>query len=317
MGLAILAGLGILVLVNIIIGLALYGSVFGPIGSGLTYAFLGFAIPLNLVLDIMIPIICGVIAGIIARGAPSRGFIAGFAGVVIGYFIIFLIAFLGSMLLTNQMYSPYGGGAYNNGGMYYGTYGGTSGGSNWCMTGGTWNYGGQGGNVQVNIIGLENHNGAMMCHGRYTVSSAEGGGTMDIWWDEAGNYDLSTGGMYGDYGYSSYGTPIAQITPYSASNPILYLILGILVIPIILGILGGVGGAIMSALLASSVPEPQYPVQSTTIVQAPQPYMPAVMVQAPQQTPEAPPAKIVCPACKTLNEPTSMFCQSCGTRLKS
>jgi len=252
MGLAILAGMGIFVLVDMLLGFAFSGGFFGgysllmgPLGSGFSGLFSGYVSATNLVLDIMIPLACGVIAGIIARGSTSRGFVAGLAGPIIGYFIAFLMSFLAFNVL---MANPYAGlSAYTS----------------------------------VDLSGL-------------TYSA-------------------------------SVGVPVAQIMPGAlGTNVILYYVLALLVIPIIIGVMGGIGGAIMSAVLASPAPEmqqPYAPMQSTTFVQAPAPYMPPPMVisnQAPaQQYPSAPPAKIICPACKTPNDLTSMFCLSCGTRLKS
>jgi len=254
MGLAILAGMGIFVLVDMLLGFAFSGGFFGgysllmgPLGSGFSGLFSGYVSATNLVLDIIIPLVCGVIAGILARGSTSRGFIAGLAGTIIGYFIAFLMSFLAFNVL---MANPY--------------------------------------------AGLNAYTGV----------------------------DLS--GFTGLTNSASVGIPVAQIMPGGlGTNAILYYVLALLVIPIIIGVVGGIGGAIMSAVLASPAPELQQayaPMQSTTFVQAPMPYMPPPMVisQAPaQQYPSAPPAKIICPACKTPNESTSMFCLSCGTRLKS
>lgn len=97
------------------------------------------------------------------------------------------------------------------------------------------------------------------------------------------------------------------------------IIIMVLVIPILLGVFAGVGGALMSALTATQIAGSQqaYPVSTTIIA----PSSPAPMVfqgggqqQAPQQPIGSP--MVICPSCKAQNDQGSTFCQSCGTRLK-
>lgn len=237
MGMAILAALGIFIVVDMILGFAFYSPAGGYalIMGPLTYPLNGFGLLFNsiiagftmvdttgLLIGIMIPVICGILAGVIARGSAGRGFIAGFSGVAIGYFIMFLLMFV-------VMYSLAGG---------------------FMMTA------------------------------------------------------LS-----------------AQIIP---------LLIYLIVVPILLGIFGGIGGALMSAILASPADESAQMQSSTTFIQASAPPAPMVFQggypQQPayQQPPPAYPqnapqaaAKVLCPACKTQNDGSSTFCQSCGTRLKS
>jgi hypothetical protein len=81
----------------------------------------------------------------------------------------------------------------------------------------------------------------------------------------------------------------------------------------------------MSAILASpdtSTPQSQSPV-TTTFIQATPPAAPIIVggssygPPAQQAQPTGAEAKVICPACKTQNDSSSTFCQSCGTRLKS
>jgi hypothetical protein len=116
MGMAILAGMGIFIAIDMILGLALYSGYMGgysllasPLGGGfggiIISAAMGAPIMVNgtmLILDIIIPVVCGIIAGVIARGSSGRGFIAGFSGVIIGFFIMFLMSFLVNYLMTSQ-----------------------------------------------------------------------------------------------------------------------------------------------------------------------------------------------------------------------
>jgi hypothetical protein len=113
---AILASMGIFIVVDMILGLAIYGGLFGgysllmgPLGGGFSgiiiSAAMGWPIAVNgtmLILDIMIPVVCGIIAGVIARGSSGRGFIAGLSGVAIGYFIMFLLSFLAGYIMASQ-----------------------------------------------------------------------------------------------------------------------------------------------------------------------------------------------------------------------
>lgn len=106
------------------------------------------------------------------------------------------------------------------------------------------------------------------------------------------------------------------------AQAILVLLSEWLFIPILAGIFGGIGGAIMSAILASPSggggPMPA-PVTSTTVIQAPAPAAAPVIVQGGSTAPAAPAAgaSVLCPSCKAANTGASTFCQSCGTRLKS
>lgn len=95
---------------------------------------------------------------------------------------------------------------------------------------------------------------------------------------------------------------------------ILPLLGAILIIPMIAGFLGGIGGALMSTILATPAAtsgSKAAPVTSTTIVQAP-----AAPAATESKKSEAT-KKVICPACKAENDPSSTFCQSCGTRMKS
>ena len=108
----------------------------------------------------------------------------------------------------------------------------------------------------------------------------------------------------------------------------------VLITPIIVGIIGGMGGALMSAILASPIPASQPVATTTNIIQAPAPASAPVIIQGggTSATGTAQPAQaqtttatttaqqvsqIKCPACGTLNDSGTTFCQSCGTRLRS
>jgi len=95
----------------------------------------------------------------------------------------------------------------------------------------------------------------------------------------------------------------------------IYTISTIFLSPMMAGVIGGIGGAIMSALLASPAMGAS-PATTTTFVQAP-PISPIIIGGGYQQPQQAPSVKVICPACKTQNDSASTFCQSCGTRLKS
>jgi hypothetical protein len=92
-----------------------------------------------------------------------------------------------------------------------------------------------------------------------------------------------------------------------------------LFIPILAGIFGGIGGAIMSAILASPAhgDGPMPPMTSTTIIQAPTPAAAPVIIQGSTNAAPATGASVICPSCRAANTGASTFCQSCGTRLKS
>ncbi len=73
----------------------------------------------------------------------------------------------------------------------------------WCPAGATQTYPVSGmGDVPVQFIGLENHNGKQMCHMVATYDMMGDVVPLDIWFDEQGNYDI--GGLEGlggmDYG---------------------------------------------------------------------------------------------------------------------
>jgi hypothetical protein len=144
----------------------------------------------------------------------------------------------------------------------------------------------------------------------------------------------SSYGSYGGYGVSYSSSNLAlgaasAIAPPVAQMPtsnllgagLLVLALTLLVVPIVLGVVSGIGGAMMSALIAKPfAPSIQQPSSSvTTVIQAPLPYAPPPMVfqQGGQAAAPAAGPKVLCPACKTENESASTFCQSCGTRLRS
>lgn len=57
----------------------------------------------------------------------------------------------------------------------------------WCTAGGKWAWAGPEGNAQVSIVGLESHKGAMMCHGRYNLNTANLNRIVDVWWNEDGS----------------------------------------------------------------------------------------------------------------------------------
>lgn len=229
LGVAILIGFVMFFVIDMVLGLAFnpagggYSLVMGgPLGTGFSGMFIALSygvLAANGVLvslDILVPVVCGIVAGLIARGSAGRGFVAGFAGVLVGYFIYFLMAFVVGLALT--------------------------------------------------------------------------GGAM---------FGLGAGGA-------------AMLLP---------LVIMILVVPIILGIFAGIGGALMSAITATQVAgssQPAYPVSTTIIA----PSSPAPMIfQGGGTTTQAAPSsggapQVICPSCKTQNEQGSTFCQSCGTRLK-
>jgi|GEM_PF-3288094 len=212
------AGLGIdFTTIGLLAGAALIGL--GPLFVN------GLALNIGgILLAIIAPLVAGVLAGVIARGSASRGFVAGFSSVLIGYFIAFVVFFVYIMAL--------------------------------------------GGSAAV-APGL----------------------TMDV------------------------------LTPLFGA---------LLIIPVVVGILGGIGGAILSAVLASSASAGQASTTTTNIIQTPAPATAPVVVQGGPTTASttaaaptahvpapAPAAQIKCPACGTVNDPGTTFCQSCGTRLKS
>lgn len=171
----------------------------------------------SLILAIIVPIIAGILAGILARGSAGRGFIAGLASCIVGYYIAFVMFII----------------------YVYATFGGLG--------------------MFINM----------------------------------------------------------QALPLLLSY--------VLLIPILAGVLGGIGGALLSALLAQQAPDlvQSGPVVSTTVMQSPymqQPYQPAYQQPyqpAYQPQPPSSPTKVICPACRNENDLQSTFCQSCGTRMKS
>jgi hypothetical protein len=66
---------------------------------GLTFLLGMFVNPFDFVMYLIVtvilaPLLTGVVAGAIARGSASRGFIAGFSAVVVGYYLMLLIGIL-------------------------------------------------------------------------------------------------------------------------------------------------------------------------------------------------------------------------------
>ena len=156
---------------------------------------------------------------------------------------------------------------------------------------------------------------------------------------------------YNDYGYNDYGYGYdSSITGLAAQGPmdpgmgaqpmggmglggdIVSWLLMLLVIPLIVGVLGGVGGAIIATIMAkpAAVQPPQPAVQTAPPAYAPPPQQPAQQPQyaAPQQQASPPPTQpatqekktaknvVVCPNCGKENKTTATFCDGCGSRLK-
>ena len=111
MGVAILVGMMVFLALNSILALAQTGGMMGMMGGGgtalvmtagsvmsaFTTIFLGLSMgvfvadAVAILLAMIVCIVGGVAAGAMARGSAGRGFMAGFAGVLVGYYLSLML----------------------------------------------------------------------------------------------------------------------------------------------------------------------------------------------------------------------------------